>query len=104
MGILRKYTFVFALASAVIYVYAPLSLEDVAKLASIDDIRVLLNKPLAREKPEAGKSPIDPVAAANVDEDLDYRIAQRTKSAEGWRSFLTAHPNGPPCAICARRA
>jgi hypothetical protein len=45
--------------------------------------------------PEAAVPPIDPVAAANVDEYIDYRIAQRTKSAEGWRSFLTAHPNGP---------
>ena len=38
---------------------------------------------------------VDPIAAANVDEDLDYRIAQRTKSPEGWRSFLAAHPAGP---------
>ena len=46
-------------------------------------------------KVEAGVSAIDPIAAANVDEDLDYRIAQRMKSTEGWRSFLTAHPDGP---------
>jgi hypothetical protein len=32
MGIIRKYAFVFALALAVIYVYAPLSLEYVARL------------------------------------------------------------------------
>jgi hypothetical protein len=38
---------------------------------------------------------VDPVAAANVDEDLDYRIAQRVKSMEGWRSFLAVHPDGP---------
>src|SRR5262249_39657791 len=36
-----------------------------------------------------------PVAAANVDEDLDYRIAERMKSIEGWRWFLEAHPDGP---------
>jgi hypothetical protein len=42
-----------------------------------------------------GVSPVDPIAAANVDEDLDYRIAQRMKSTEGWRSFLAAHPDGP---------
>ena len=46
-------------------------------------------------KPEVGVSPVDPIAAANVDEDLDYRIAQRMKSTEGWRSFLAAHPDGP---------
>ena len=38
--------------------------------------------------------PQSTIAAANVDEDLDYRIAQRTKSTEGWRSFLAAHPAG----------
>jgi hypothetical protein len=40
-------------------------------------------------------SPVDSIAAANVNEDLDYRIAQRVKSAEGWRAFLTVHPDGP---------
>ena len=80
---------------AVIYVYAPLSLEDVAKLAWLDDINIILNKSLAYTKGEVGTSPVDPIAAANVDEDLDYRIAQRMKSAEGWRSFLTGHSDGP---------
>ena len=73
----------------------PLSLEDVAKLRWLDDINVIVNKSLASAKPEAGVSPVDPIAAANVDEDLDYRIAQRMKSTEGWRSFLAAHPDGP---------
>jgi hypothetical protein len=95
MGIIRKYGFVLALMLAVIYVYAPLSLEDVAKLPWLDDINVILNKSLTLTKREVGPSPIDPLAAANVDEDLDYRIAQRMKSAEGWRSFLTGHPDGP---------
>ena len=94
MGIIRKYGFVLVLALAVIYVYAPLSLEDVANLLWLDDINIIVNKSLAPAKPEAGVSPVDPVAAANVDEDLDYRIAQRTKSTEGWRSFLAAHPAG----------
>ena len=75
--------------------YAPLSREDVAKLPWLDDINVIVNKSLAPAKPEAGVSPVDPIAAANVDEDLDYRIAQRMKSTEGWRSFLAAHPDGP---------
>ena len=90
MGIIKKNAFVFVLMLAVIYVYAPQSLEDVAKLPWLDDINIILNKSLAYTKREAGVSPVDPVAAANVDEDLDYRIAQRMKSAEGWRSFFTA--------------
>ena len=95
MGIIRKYAFELVLVLAVIYVYAPLSLKDVAKLRWLDDINVIVNKSLAPAKPEAGVSPVDPIAAANVDEDLDYRIAQRMKSTEGWRSFLAAHPAGP---------
>jgi hypothetical protein len=95
MGITRKYGFVLFLVLAVIYVSAPPSLKDVAKLPWLNDINVILNKSLAYTKREVGTSPVDPIAAANVDEDLDYRIAQRMKSAEGWRSFLTVHPDGP---------
>ena len=95
MGIVRKYALVLALALAVIYAYAPLSLEDFAKSRWLDDINVIVNRPLAPAKPEARVSPPDPIAAANVDEDLDYRIAQRMKSTEGWRSFLAAHAAGP---------
>ena len=95
MGIVRKYGFVLVLMLAVIYVYAPLSLEDFAKLPKLDDINVILNKALAYTKREVGTSPVDAIAAANLDEDLDYRIAQRMKSVEGWRSFLTVHADGP---------
>jgi hypothetical protein len=95
MGIIRKYAFVSVLVLAVIYVYVPLKLQDVAKFRWLDDINVILNKPLASAKPEAGVSLVDPIAAANVDEDLDYRIAQQMKSTERWRSFLAAHPDGP---------
>jgi hypothetical protein len=95
MDIVRKYALVLALALAVIYAYAPLSLEDFAKPRWLDDISVIVNKALPPAKPEARVSPVDPIAAANVEEDLDYRIAQRMKSTEGWRAFLAAHPDGP---------
>jgi hypothetical protein len=95
MGIVRKYALGLALALAVIYAYAPLSFEDFAKPRWLDDTSVIVNRPLAPAKPEARVSPVDPIAAANVDEDLDYRIAQRMKSTEGWRSFLAAHAAGP---------
>ena len=101
MGTIRKYAFVLALALAVTYVFAPLSLENVAKLRWLDDINVIVNKSLAPAKPKVGVSPVDPIAAANVVEALDYRIAQRMKSTEGWRSFLAAHPAGP-LALAAR--
>ncbi|HXE25272.1 MAG TPA: hypothetical protein VN637_10320, partial [Roseiarcus sp.] len=94
MRIIRNYGFVLALALAVVYAYAPLRLEDLAKIRWLDDISALANKSFVSRR-EASLSPIDPVAAANVDEDLDYRIAQHANSAEGWRSFLAAHPHGP---------
>ena len=83
-----------ALAVPATYLYARPSLEEIAKLRWLDDISVMISKSLAYAKPKAEVPPVDPIAAANVDEDLDYRIAQRTKSTEGWRSFLTAHPGG----------
>jgi hypothetical protein len=95
MRTIKRYALVLMLMLAVIYAYAPLSLDDVAKLPWLDDINVILNKSLASARREAGVSPVDPIAAANVDEDLDYRITQRAKSAEGWRSFLAVHPDGP---------
>jgi hypothetical protein len=94
MGIIRKYAFVLVLALAVIYVYAPVSLGDFSKPQWLDDISVIVNKSLAPAKPEVRVSRVDPIAAANVDEDMDYRIAQRMKSTEGWRSFLAVHPAG----------
>ena len=51
-----------------------------------------INKALTPVKPEA--APLDPVAAARVNEDLDYHIAAQTKSVQGWRAFLAAHPHG----------
>src|SRR4029077_18669933 len=79
----------------VVYAFAPMSLQEVANIRWLDGINVILNKSLASAKPEAGVSVVDRIAAANVDEGLDYRIAQRTKSTEGWLSFLSAHPDGP---------
>jgi hypothetical protein len=42
----------------------------------------------------AHDEPIDPAAAAKVDEDLDWRIAEGAKTERGYRQFLAAHPNG----------
>jgi hypothetical protein len=90
-----KYIVPLALALTAIYVYAPPKLEDLTKARWADSIGVFVMRSLAAATPQASDSPVDPIAAANLDEDLDYRIAQRTKSADRWRSFLTAHPDGP---------
>jgi hypothetical protein len=94
MKTLFKYAIVLASGLAVgFYVHWLLSLEDVAKLKWLDEINVISNKPFVAARP-AAVAPIDPAAAALLDEDLDYRIAKRIGSLDGWRSFLIAHGSG----------
>jgi hypothetical protein len=95
MSFSRKYAFILALAVAVIYAFAPLTRDEIAKLRWLGDINVIISKVLAPANREVRVVSVDRVAAANVDEDLDYRIARRVKSMEGWRSFLAVHPDGP---------
>ena len=90
-----KYTLFLALALPVLYALAPLKVETLNKPRWLDSVGVFITRSLASVKPEPIEPPVDPIAAANVDEDLDYRIAQRKRSSEGWRAFLTAHPDGP---------
>ncbi len=82
-----------ALAVPAVYAYAAAQ-GEIAKPQWLDDVSVAINKSLAAQ-PQAEIPSVDPIAAAKVDEDLDYRIAQRTASIEGWRAFLTTHPDGP---------
>ncbi len=90
-----KYTLFLALALPVLYAFAPLKIENLNKPRWLDNLGVFITKSVASVKPEAVEPPVDPIAAANLNEDLDYRIAQRKRSSEGWRAFLTAHPDGP---------
>jgi hypothetical protein len=90
-----KYAFVLALGLAFGFcIHAPPNLEEIAKLAWLDEIDVIINKAIARLKPQAGVFTVDPAGAARVTEDLDYRIAERIGSVEGWRSFLAVHGSG----------
>ena len=54
----------------------------------------MISKAVAPLKPQAAVFAVDPAAAARVAEDLDYRIAERIGSVEGWRSFLAVHGSG----------
>jgi hypothetical protein len=90
-----KYAFVLALGLAFGFcVHARPNLEEITKLAWLDEIDVIINKAIARLKPQAAVFAVDPAAAARVTEDLDYRIAERIGSVEGWRSFLAVHGSG----------
>ncbi len=92
---LFKYAFVLSFGLAVgSYLQGSLSLEGVGKLKWFDEINVIINKAFVPRKPEAAFAPVDPAAATLIDEELDYRVAQRIGSLEGWRSFLAAHGNG----------
>jgi hypothetical protein len=90
-----KYAFVLALGFTFGFcIHAPPNLEEVAKLAWLDETNVIINKAVARLKPQAAVFAVDPTGAARVTEDLDYRIAQRIGSVDGWRSFLSVHGGG----------
>jgi hypothetical protein len=76
---LPKWLFAATLLGTVFSTYAPSNVYTAVTTALT-----------SREKPT-----VDAIAAANVEEDLDYRIAQHAKSLAGWRAFLEAHPDGP---------
>ena len=81
-----KYAFVLALGLAFGFcIHAP---------PNLDEINIILNKAVARLKSQAAVFAVDPADAARVAEDLDYRIAKRIGSVEGWRSFLAVHGSG----------
>ena len=44
--------------------------------------------------PPKSEAAPNPSIVAKVDEDLDYRIAAQSKTADAWRAFVDAHPNG----------
>jgi|SRR5271166_2176418 len=51
--------------------------------------------PSAKSDSAAAAAPVEPAAVVErKDEELDYRIAQRMKSLQGWRTFLAAHESG----------
>lgn len=93
---MRSIVFVTAMMAGVLDPYAPPSLDlgklntDLVKFSATSV--AFIDKALTPARPEA--APIDAVASARVDEDLDYRIAKQTRSIDGWRAFLAAHPNG----------
>ena len=90
-----KYAVVLASGLAIgFYMHEPPNLEKFVTLPSLDEIDIIFREALAAAKPKALVAPVDPAAAARVGEELDYRIAQRTNSLQGWRAFLAAHENG----------
>jgi hypothetical protein len=82
MSRLLKYAVVLALAVAIgcYIVLGPLSLEAII--------------PNEQKAAVAPVEPKPPAPSASIDEELDYMVAKRLASLEGWRAFLAAHANG----------
>lgn len=93
---MRGIVFVTALMAGALNPYAPPTIHLAklnAELTKFSETSVaFITRALTPVKPEA--APIDAVASAKVNEDLDYRIAEQKKSIDGWRAFLSAHPEG----------
>ncbi|MBV8439915.1 MAG: hypothetical protein JO312_05010, partial [Hyphomicrobiales bacterium] len=79
MSTVFKSSIVLALFAISIYLFWSLS-EDVI---------------FAPPQPETPIAPLAAAARPDVDEELDFRIAQRIGSLEIWRAFLNAHASGP---------
>ena len=72
-----KYMLFLALALSAAFAWA--NFKEISKPRWLADISVAISTSLAA-RPQAEAPTVDPIAAAKVDEDLDYRIAERTKS------------------------
>jgi hypothetical protein len=65
-----------------------------SKLPRIDEINILLGNSFQHLRPEATAIVADPIDTGRIDEDLDYLIAKRIATLEGWQAFLVAHAGG----------
>jgi hypothetical protein len=73
------YAIFLALVPAIyLYLYGPPSLVDIASV---------------RGKPKEAAAPVAPVAVASIDEERDYRVAQRLGSPEGLGTPVTFSSN-----------
>jgi hypothetical protein len=90
MSRLLKYA--IFLASGVVIgfyiVFGPLGLEEIASIPIQRERTVI---PATRE---AAVAHVEPASKASIDEELDYMVAKRLGSLEGWRAFLAGHRNG----------
>lgn len=95
MKALLKYAVVLALGLLVgVCIHVRPSLEQISSSKGWMTFTSIVKKAVSPVMPEAADARIDSAGAALVDEELDYRIAQRAASLDGWRTFLDAHGNG----------
>jgi hypothetical protein len=88
-----KYVIVLALMIAAFHVLKPSTLANVPGLAELGRISINIRDDLLPTNTQSAIL-VDQERAGRIDEELDYRIAQRIGSLGGWRAFLAAHENG----------
>src|SRR5271166_821519 len=77
--------------------YAYWSLNDGTFLSLYGDVFQSVYREISAivpARPEAATDPVDPAAAADIGEELDYLVARRLGSLAGWSAFLAAHGSG----------
>jgi hypothetical protein len=94
-AMLRPFVFMAALGTGLMSPFDPPNLlpmvDDALKRFS-DTSLAFIERSFRPVKAET--VPIDAAAVANLDEDLDWRIASRDKTIATWLAFLDKHPNG----------
>jgi hypothetical protein len=93
MKAVLKYVIVLALMIAAFHVFKPSTLTSVPALAELGRISINIMNDLMPANTQSAVL-VDQERAGRIDEELDYRIAQRVGSLGGWRAFLAAHENG----------
>jgi hypothetical protein len=88
----RLLNYAIFLASAVVIgfyiVFGPMGLGEIASIPIQRERTVI---PATRE---AAVAHVEPASKVSIDEELDYMVAKRLGSLEGWRAFLAGHRNG----------
>ncbi len=98
MSALFKFSIFGVLAIAIgVYLYRPSLFDDYVTFArSTWEARLtgVAANP-ATPSAEAPGAPMTPASQADFADDLDYMVARKLGSLNGWRAFLDAHGNGP---------
>ena len=76
------------------YFGAPEGVGNVVDRGPLQQISGAIARPLRLQSRKRRTSKLSGTAAASVDEELDYMVARRLGSLEGWSAFLAAHGSG----------